>query len=263
MARPPIVTTTATITASALLMPAPPWRWPRPGRCLPTERTISATSDTLDAAVGEAPADGSAGSALTTSLTLDPSVEFTEYIEVKVTFDHPSARDLQIQLRSPSGTVSTLAYAATRNQFRFLPGQPVAFPDAFRFGSARHVGETAAGVWTLTVTDHLRGNTRLADLVEHQGLRPRGNHPERASHPHGHRGRALADRGLDGAPGPAGRLDDHDRELRPPLHPQQRHQQGQPRQLDRGDGHRHRRHGHVRDHGAGVRASSTTCRCGP
>ena len=126
---------------------------------LPTERTISATSDTLDAAVGEAPADGRAGSALTTSLTLDPSVEFTEYIEVKVTFDHPSARDLQIKLRSPSGTVSTLAYPATRNQYRFLPDQPVAFPEAFRFGSARHVGENAAGTWTLTVTDHLRGNT--------------------------------------------------------------------------------------------------------
>ena len=126
---------------------------------LPTERTISATSDTLDAAVGEAPADGRAGSALTTSLTLDPYVGFIEYIEVKVTFDHPSARDLQIQLRSPSGAVSTLAYAATRNQFRFLPDQPVAFPEAFRFGSARHVGENAAGAWTLTVTDRLRQNT--------------------------------------------------------------------------------------------------------
>ena len=126
---------------------------------LPTERTIVVTSETLDLAVGEARADGTAGTAVTSSLTLDPYVGFIEYIEVKVTFDHPSARDLQIQLRSPSGTVSTLAYAATRNQFRFLPGQPVEFPDAFRFGSARHVGENAAGTWTLTVTDRLRQNT--------------------------------------------------------------------------------------------------------
>ena len=126
---------------------------------LPTERTIDATSETLDLAVGEARADGTAGTAVTSSLTLDPFVEFIEYIEVKVTFDHPSARDLQIQLRSPSGAVSTLAYAATRIQFRFLPDQPVAFPDAFRFGSARHVGEDAAGIWTLTVTDRLRQNT--------------------------------------------------------------------------------------------------------
>ena len=126
---------------------------------LPTERTIDATSETLDLAVGEARADGTAGTAVTSSLTLDPFVEFIEYIEVKVTFDHPSARDLQIQLRSPSGAVSTLAYAATRNQFRFLPDQPVAFPEAFRFGSARHVGENAAGTWTLTVTDRLRQNT--------------------------------------------------------------------------------------------------------
>ena len=126
---------------------------------LPTERTIDVTSETLNLAVGEARADGTAGTAVTSSLTVDPYVGFIEYIEVKVTFDHPSARDLQIQLRSPSGTVSTLAYAATRNQFRFLPGQPVAFPEAFRFGSARHVGENAAGTWTLTVTDRLRQNT--------------------------------------------------------------------------------------------------------
>ena len=126
---------------------------------LPTERTIDVTSETLNLAVGEARADGTAGTAVTSSLTLDPYVGFIEYIEVKVTFDHPSARDLQIQLRSPSGAVSTLAYAATRNQFRFLPGQPVEFPDAFRFGSARHVGENAAGAWTLTVTDRLRQNT--------------------------------------------------------------------------------------------------------
>ena len=126
---------------------------------LPTERTIDVTSETLNLAVGEARADGTAGTAVTSSLTLDPFVEFIEYIEVKVTFDHPSARDLQIRLRSPSGAVSTLAYAATRNQFRFLPDQPVEFPDAFRFGSARHVGENAAGTWTLTVTDRLRQNT--------------------------------------------------------------------------------------------------------
>ena len=126
---------------------------------LPTERTIEVTSETLNLAVGEARADGTAGTAVTSSLTIDPYVGFIEYIEVKVTFDHPSARDLQIQLRSPSGTVSTLAYAATRNQFRFLPDQPVAFPEAFRFGSARHVGENAAGIWTLTVTDRLRQNT--------------------------------------------------------------------------------------------------------
>ena len=126
---------------------------------LPAQRTLEATSGTIDLSIAEARSDGSAGAAATTSLTIDPFVQFIEYIEVKVTFDHPSARDLHIQLRSPSGTVSTLAYPATRSQFRFLPGQPVAFPEGFRFGSARHVGEDAAGAWTLTITDRLRGNT--------------------------------------------------------------------------------------------------------
>ncbi len=126
---------------------------------LPAQRTIEATSEVLDLSIAEARSDGSAGAATTTSLTLDPFVQFIEYIEVRVTSDHPSSRDLQIQLRSPSGTVSTLAYPPTRNQFRFLPDQPVAFPEGFRFGSARHVGEDAAGAWTLTITDRLRGNT--------------------------------------------------------------------------------------------------------
>ena len=129
--------------------------WP----LLPEERTLEATSGALDLPIAEARSDGSAGAATTTTLTLDPFVQFIEYIEVKVTSDHPSSRDLQIELRSPSGTVSTLAYAPTRNQFRFLPDQPVAFPEGFRFGSARHVGEDAAGTWTLTITDRLRGNT--------------------------------------------------------------------------------------------------------
>ena len=126
---------------------------------LPEERTLEATSGAIDLSIAEARSDGSAGAATTTTLTLDPFVQFIEYIEVKVTSDHPSSRDLQIELRSPSGTVSTLAYAPTRNQFKFLPDQPVAFPEGFRFGSARHVGEDAAGTWTLTITDRLSGNT--------------------------------------------------------------------------------------------------------
>ena len=126
---------------------------------LPAQRTSEVASGTLGFNIGEAPRDGAGGTAVTSTLTLDSYVKFIEYIEVKVTIDHRSARDLQIQLRSPSGAVSTLAYAATRSQFRSLRGQPVRFPEAFRFGSARHVGESAAGTWTLTVQDGLTGNT--------------------------------------------------------------------------------------------------------
>ena len=126
---------------------------------LPAQRTSEVASGTLGFNIGEAPRDGAGGTAVTSTLTLDSYVKFIEYIEVKVTIDHRSARDLQIQLRSPSGAVSTLAYAATRSQFRSLRGQPVRFPEAFRFGSARHVGESAAGTWTLTVLDGLTGNT--------------------------------------------------------------------------------------------------------
>ena len=71
---------------------------------LPAQRTLEATSGTIDLSIAEARSDGSAGAATTTSLTLDPFVQFIEYIEVRVTSDHPSSRDLQIELRSPSAT---------------------------------------------------------------------------------------------------------------------------------------------------------------
>ena len=126
---------------------------------VPEQRTIEATSNTLALAIGEAPRDGSPGTAATTSLALDSFVEFIEFIEVRVTLDHSSGRDLEIKLRSPSGAVSTLLVPLSRRQTSSQVEHPLELPDAFRLGSARHVGEDAAGTWTLTVTDRLRGNT--------------------------------------------------------------------------------------------------------
>ena len=89
-------------------------------------------------------------------LTLDTGIGFTEFVEVNVGFLHASFRDLDIELESPSGAVSKLAvHFDTFNDyfdpiFDFVP-----LRGAFRFGSARHLGEDPNGVWKLRVTDRI------------------------------------------------------------------------------------------------------------
>ncbi len=84
-------------------------------------------------------------------LTVDSSIEFTEFVEINVNFTHPSARDLDIVLVSPSGAESQLA---TSNDE--VPG---AFEGTYRFGSARHLGEDPSGDWELRVKDSEPGDT--------------------------------------------------------------------------------------------------------
>ena len=79
-------------------------------------------------------------------------VEFIEFVEVNATFNASSFRDLKIELVSPSNTVSVLlpSYSAARG---------VGFSSALRLGSARHLGESSKGTWTLRLTDEVSGAT--------------------------------------------------------------------------------------------------------
>ena len=91
----------------------------------------------------------------TSEITLDTSIGFTEFVEVKVAFQHESFRDLEIELVSPSGAVSKLAfpfdtYTDIIPSIDFVPLDGV-----HRFGSAKHLGEDPNGVWTLQITDHI------------------------------------------------------------------------------------------------------------
>ena len=68
-----------------------------------------------------------------------------EHVEVDFNATHTWRGDLELKLTSPSGVVSNLA-----------PIRPSDNGDNFtnwKFGSVRHWGETAAGVWTLKVAD--------------------------------------------------------------------------------------------------------------
>ena len=122
---------------------------------LPTMREIEVQSGDLDLAIPDAPSSGSR-TRVTTSLTVDSYVGFVEFVEVNAEFDHPSFRDLLIFLVSPSGTESRLVFAAQTTLFN-SDGTTEKLVDplteSFRFGSARHLGENAAGTWTLRISD--------------------------------------------------------------------------------------------------------------
>ncbi len=87
------------------------------------------------------------GTAVELALSLDAYVSFIEFVEVEIDFRHDRFRDLRIELESPSGTVSELsapASAITRHYY-----------NAHRFGSAKHLGESAEGTWTVRFTDEV------------------------------------------------------------------------------------------------------------
>ena len=116
---------------------------------LPIMKTVSARSEKTDTTIPD-PEDGASATTLSDTITLGTRVGFTEFVEINIEFDHPSFRDLGVEIVSPSGTVSMLAEPdeSRRNQ---------PFSERHRFASAKHLGEDPTGTWTLKVTDHVPG----------------------------------------------------------------------------------------------------------
>ena len=112
-------------------------------------REITSESSVINLPIPDFPSSGTP-TTVTTSLTIDPFVEFIEFVEVNAHFFHSSFRDLTVELVSPSGAVSTLSTTALRSG---------SLTTEFRFGSARHLGEDAAGEWTLRIKDLSRRDT--------------------------------------------------------------------------------------------------------
>ena len=112
-------------------------------------RESTSESKVINLRIPDLPSSGTPAM-VTASLTVDPYVEFVEFVEINAHFDHPFFRDLNVELVSPSGAVSTLSPYAPR-------GGPLT--TKFRFGSARHLGENAAGEWTLRIKDLSRSDT--------------------------------------------------------------------------------------------------------
>ena len=70
-------------------------------------REITSESGGINLRIPDLPSSGTP-TTVTTSLNVDPYVEFVEFVEVNAHFNHPSFRNLTVELVSPSGTVSTL-----------------------------------------------------------------------------------------------------------------------------------------------------------
>ena len=121
----------------------------------PPLRTSTVDSSEPSVRIPDAPAVGNP-TTVTRTLVLDTSIEFTEFVEVTVSFQHGSFRDLEIELESPTGHVSKLAvpfdtYIDDDPSLDFVP-----LRGEFRLGSARHLGEDPNGAWKLSVTDRIR-----------------------------------------------------------------------------------------------------------
>ena len=124
---------------------------------LPVMESVSTESEYMEAQQVADPADGPGPIQFVSQLTLGSDVGFTEFVEVHIDMLHRGFRDLEIEIRSPTGTVSKLAvpnerrrHGSSRIRFTWLNGN-------FRFGSARHLGEDPTGVWTLRVNDSIAG----------------------------------------------------------------------------------------------------------
>ena len=111
-------------------------------------REITSESGVINLRIPDPPLLGGPNT-VTASLTVDPYVDFIEFVEIKTDFNHPFFRDLTVELVSPSGAVSTLSTTA---------GIGGALTTEFRFGSARHLGEDGAGEWTLRIKDAQSGD---------------------------------------------------------------------------------------------------------
>ena len=122
----------------------------------PPLRDISVSSGSIARSI---PAPGRSGPVtVTESLTLNTGIRFTEFVEVNADFEHTSFRDMNIELESPSGAISKLTVPYnTRHLTEEVDGETqtlyIRLNGAFRFGSARHLGEDPNGGWKLRPTD--------------------------------------------------------------------------------------------------------------
>ena len=124
------------------------------------------------------PAPGRSGPVtVTETLTMNSSIQFTEFVEINADFDHTSFRDMDIELESPSGAVSKLTVPYnTRHLTEVVDGQSqtlyIRLNGAFRFGSARHLGEDPNGEWKLRLTDTI---ARLGGTLNSWSIRVYGH----------------------------------------------------------------------------------------
>ena len=120
---------------------------------IPAMGQTTVESGELSLEVPDAPGAGETAS-VTSTLTLDTTIGFTEFVEIRTSFQHDSFRDLEIVLVSPSGAESRLAVPLDTVTDGGLFGTYLSLYGSYRFGSAKHLGENPNGEWKLRITDH-------------------------------------------------------------------------------------------------------------
>ncbi len=123
-------------------------------------RTVTASSDNeITIPDGEGEADG-----VLVSRLMIPDLEeiFTEFVEVELVFSHDRLQDLNINITSPSGTVSELVREVAGESVRGFSDEEkncVSYlRRTHRFGSAKHLGEDPSGEWVLKISDTASGD---------------------------------------------------------------------------------------------------------
>jgi len=87
----------------------------------------------------------------------DPNFRI-EHVEVTVDITHASRGQLQISLKSPSGTISNLAPLRPRDKGANF--------EHWVFTTTHHWGEAATGVWTVQVADRVAGTAGMLNGVK-------------------------------------------------------------------------------------------------
>ena len=100
-------------------------------------------------------------------------IDFVEYVNIMVEFDHPSTRDLRIILESPQGTTSEIIAP-------YVSQHPTDITGTHRFASSRHLGENPNGTWKVHITDEVAENSGSIESMQlvimgHQSLTSENN----------------------------------------------------------------------------------------
>ena len=199
----------------------------------PALRESIGASGTIDLAIPDA-SSSNPGARVSSAITLDDAVEFIEYVTLHTRFDHTSIRDLDVELIAPSGKVSKiLPYYDDYDASDGSDIPQATINTTFRLGSAKHLGESAEGTWTLRVRDHHTVDTgMLKNMVHHRLRTPHNARSTHVTTPDAAL-RRRPQRLMDRAHRP--RILRH-RVLRHPIHQDRRHRQGR-LQLDRKNRH--------------------------
>ena len=115
-----------------------------------TLRTCTIAERAPGLALPDAPASGAPVTVTDAVAVAACGIASIEFVELILTASHTYSGDLRVRLASPAGQVSELASA------RICAGDgsdPCGAYTDWPFGSVRHIGESADGTWTLSITD--------------------------------------------------------------------------------------------------------------